>query len=51
LNEEQRAQCEEEAMEFEVAELHQNEAGELLVQLYTRLIVRTVRAERNTEQQ
>jgi len=48
LDEEQRVQCEEEAMEFAGAELNQDEAGELLVRLYTRLIIRDVRARRDS---
>lgn len=47
LNEEQRVQCEEEAMEFAAAELNQDKAAELLVRLYTRLIVRDIRAKQS----
>jgi hypothetical protein len=47
LTEEQIVQCEEEAAEVAGAELHQDEAAELLVRLYARMIVRNVRAEHN----
>jgi hypothetical protein len=50
LDEEQRVQCEEEAMELAGAELNQDnqdQAAKLLVRLYTRLIIRDVRAERD----
>ena len=47
LTEEQIVQCEEEAAEIAGAELHQDEAAELLVKLYARMIVRNVRAQRN----
>jgi hypothetical protein len=44
LTEEQIAECEEEAAEIAGAELHQQEAAELLVKLLERMIVRNVRA-------
>jgi hypothetical protein len=47
LSEEQCVQCEEEAMERAGAELNQDEAAELLARMYTRMIVRNVRAECN----
>jgi hypothetical protein len=47
LTEEQVADCQEEAVEIAGAELHQDEAAELLVKLYARMIVRNVRAENN----
>jgi hypothetical protein len=51
LTEEQIVECEEEAAEIAGAELHQDEAAELLVKLYARMIVRNVRAERNGGEQ
>jgi hypothetical protein len=51
LTEEQIVECEEEAAEVAGAELHQEEAAELLVKLYARLVVRNVRAERTGGQQ
>lgn len=47
LTEEQIADCQEEAAEIAGAELHQEEAAELLVRLYARMIVRNVRATNN----
>jgi hypothetical protein len=47
LTEEQIVECEEEAAEIAGAELHQDEAAELLVNLYARMIVRNVRAAHN----
>ncbi len=47
LTEEQIVECEEEAAEIAGAELHQQEAAELLVKILARRIVRNVRAERN----
>jgi hypothetical protein len=44
LTEEQIVACEEEAAEIAGSELHQDEAAELLVKLYARMIVRNVRA-------
>jgi hypothetical protein len=51
LTEEQIVECEEEAAEIAGAELHQNEAAELLVKLYARMIVRNVRAEHSGGEQ
>ena len=45
LTEEQIVDCEEEAAAIAGVELHQEEAAELLVRLYARMIVRNVRAE------
>jgi hypothetical protein len=45
LTEEQIVECEEEAAEIAGAELHQQEAAELLVKILARRIVRNVRAE------
>jgi hypothetical protein len=50
LTEEQIVQCEEEAAEIAGAELHQDEAAELLVRLYARMIVRNIRAERRDDE-
>lgn len=47
LTEEQIVDCEEEAAEIAHAELHQHEAAELLVKIFARRIIRSVRAERN----
>lgn len=43
LTDEQIADCEAEAMEVAGAELHQQEAAELLVRLYARMILRNVK--------
>lgn len=51
LTEEQIADCQEEAAEIAGAELHQEEAAELLVKLYARMIVRSVRAEQTGGEQ
>ena len=45
LTEEQIADCQDEAMELAGAELHQQEAAELLVRLYARMMVRNVRGQ------
>jgi hypothetical protein len=51
LTEEQIEDCFTEAAEIAGAELNQDEAAELLVRLYTRLIIRKIRAEREREDQ
>jgi hypothetical protein len=50
LTEEQIVECEEEAAEIAGAEVRQEEAAELLVKLYARMIVRNIRAERNDDE-
>jgi hypothetical protein len=47
LTEEQIADCQEEAAETAGTELHQDEAAELLVKLYARIMIRNVQERRN----
>jgi hypothetical protein len=45
LEDEQRADCEDEAFEIAAREINAGEAADLLVRLYARIIVRNVRAQ------
>jgi hypothetical protein len=45
LEDEQRADCEEEAFEIAAREINAGEAADLLVRLYAKIIVRNVRAQ------